>query len=82
MMTNPQIMRVDRKAYNLGERAPHFWSSNRELKFYEFRCNWTVNRQTQAFYHVLAYSYTQAKEMVIKEYAKTHYIAEKWVVTF
>lgn len=38
-MTDPQIMRVDRETYKLGKRAPHFWSSNKELKFYEIRCN-------------------------------------------
>ena len=82
MMTEPKIMRVDRETYNLGKRLPHFWSSNKELKFYEIRCNWGINRQTQAFYHVLAYSRTQAEEMAKKEYARTHYITEKWVVIF
>ncbi|HEW5869653.1 TPA: PD-(D/E)XK nuclease-like domain-containing protein [Streptococcus pneumoniae] len=48
----------------------------------EIRCNWGVNRQTQAFYHVLAYSRTQAEEMAVKEYARTHHITEKWVVIF
>ena len=81
-MTEARIMRVDREIYNSGKRLPHFWSSDKDLKFYEMRCNWTVDRQTQAFYHVLAYSRTQAEEMAIKEYARTHYIAEKWVVIF
>ena len=81
-MTDPQIMRVDRESYKLGKRSSHFWSSNKELKFYEIRCNWGVNRQTQAFYHVLAYSRTQAEEMAVKEYARTHHITEKWVVIF
>lgn len=46
LMTDPQIMRVDRETYKLGKRVPHFWSSNKELKFYEIRCNWGINRQT------------------------------------
>lgn len=81
-MTEARIMRVDREIYNSGKRLPQFWSSDKDLKFYEIRCNWTVDRQTQAFYHVLAYSRTQAEEMAIKEYARTHYIAKKWVVIF
>ena len=82
LMTDPQIMRVDRETYKLGKRSSHFWSSNKELKFYDIRCNWGVNRQTQAFYHVLAYSRTQAEEMAVKEYARTRHITEKWVVIF
>ena len=74
-------MRVDKEMYDLGKRAPNFLSSDKNLKFYEFRCNWTSNRQTEDYYHVLAYSHTQAEEMAIKEYAKTRHIAENFVFT-
>ncbi|RMI79761.1 hypothetical protein ABNB56_07115 [Streptococcus iniae] len=81
-MNEPQIIRVDRETYFLGERLPFFWTTNKELNFYDVRCNFGVNRQTQAFYHVFAYSRTQAEEMAIKEYARTNYITEKLVVVF
>lgn len=79
-MNGPKIMRVDKDIYVSGKRLPNFWSSDKNLKFYGFKCNWTLNPQTQRFYHVLAYSSEQAEEMVIEIYARTHKISKNWVV--
>ncbi|MZK29700.1 hypothetical protein GT613_15235 [Eggerthella sp. BIOML-A4] len=78
-MNKPQIARVDRDMYESGRRLPHLWSIGNELKFYRVTCNWGLNHRTQHFYHVLAYSWEQAKDMARSEYARTHYISKDWV---
>lgn len=78
-MTEPMIMMVDRDTYISGKREPHFWSNDKTLKFYDFRCNWTANQDTQCFFHVLAHSYEQAEDTARKEYARKHYISENFV---
>lgn len=42
--SNERIMKVDEEFYYLGKPASNFWSSDKNLKFYDFRCNWTSNK--------------------------------------
>lgn len=81
-MNEPQIMKVDEKLYNSGRREPFFWPTNKNLNFYEIRCNWGLNNQTVSYYHVLAYTLRQAEDMAKKMYARTNHISELWVKTF
>lgn len=73
------IMMVDRDTYLSGKRMPCFWSSDKTLEFYDFRCNWTTNQETQCFFQVLAHSYEQAEDIARKEYAKKYRVSENFV---
>ena len=78
-MDKPQIVRVDKDTYDSGRRLPHFWTTCKNLKFYDVSCNWGINNCTKQYYHVLTYSWEQAKDMAVSEYARTHYISKDWV---
>lgn len=77
------IQRVDEERYNSGRPAPNFRVNRREhpeMRLYDFKCNWGVNKCTERYYHVWAESEYEARELAAKTYAHEHHITHEWVI--
>ena len=49
------IQRVDEERYDSGRPAQNFRVNRKEhpeMRFYDFKCNWGVNKCDERYYHV------------------------------
>ena len=81
-MSKPIIYKVDSAAYHSGQMIDSlrfYWYSRQELKFFDARCNWTVNTDTLRYYQILAEDKWQAEDIAKQTYADEFHISKNFV---
>ena len=81
-MSEPIIRKVDSAAYHSGrmiDTLRTYWYSRRELKFFDARCNWTMNTDTLRYYQILAEDKWQAEDIAKQTYADEFHISKNFV---
>ena len=75
-MLEPIIRKVDSATYHSGQMIDSLrtcWYSRRELKFFDARCNWTMNTDTIRYYQILA------EDIAKQTYADEFHISKHFV---
>ena len=81
-MQEPIIYKVDSATYHSGQMIDSlrfYYYNRRELKFFDARCNWTMNPDTLRYYQILAEDQWQAKELARQTYAEEFHISKDFV---
>ena len=81
-MSEPIIRKVDSATYHSCQMIDALrtcWYSRRELKFFDARCNWTMNADTLRYYQILAEDKWQADDIAKQTYAKEFHISKDFV---
>lgn len=81
-MSEPIIYKVDEDEYYSGrmiDSLRFFWYSREDLRFYDAKCNWTWNKDTEKYYQILAEDQWQAEDLARKTYANEFHISESFV---
>lgn len=81
-MSKPIVYKVDSATYHSGQMIDSlrpYWRSRLELKFFDARCNWTMNTDTLRYYQILAEDRWQAEEIARQTYAKEFHISKNFV---
>lgn len=81
-MSEPIIRKVDSATYHSCQMIDALrtcWYSRRELKFFDARCNWTMNTDTLRYYQILAEDKWQADDIAKQTYAKEFHIIKDFV---
>ena len=81
-MSEPIIRRVDSATYHSGQMIDSLrtrWYSSRELKFFDARCNWTMNTDPLRYYQILAEDKWQAEDIAKQTYADEFHISKNFV---
>ena len=81
-MSEPIIRKVDSAIYHSGQMIDSLrtcWYDRRELKFFDARCNWTMNTDTLRYYQILAEDKWQADDIAKQTYAKELHISKDFV---
>lgn len=81
-MLEPIIRKVDSATYHSGQMIDSlkmFWYSRRELKFFDARCNWTLNKDTLRYYQILAADRWEAEDIAKQTYADEFHISKSFV---
>ena len=81
-MTEPIIYKVDEDIYNSGRLTSslQFYKGRTNgLQFFDARCNWTANKDTERYYHIIAEDEYQAESLAKQAYAKEFHISQDFV---
>lgn len=81
-MSEPIIRKVDSATYHSCQMIDELrtcWYSRRELKFFDARCNWTMNTDTLRYYQILAEDKWQAEDIAKQTYADEFHISKNFV---
>lgn len=81
-MSEPIIYKVDSATYHSGQMIDSlrpYWYGHRELKFFDARCNWTMNTDTLHYYQILAEDKWQAEDIAKQTYADEFRITKDFV---
>lgn len=81
-MSEPIIRKVDSATYHSGQMIDALrtcWYGRRELKFFDARCNWTMNTDTLRYYQILAKDKWQAEDIAKQTYADEFHISKNFV---
>lgn len=81
-MSKPIIYKVDSATYHSGQMIDPlrpYWYSRPELKFFDARCNWTMNTGTLRYYQILAEDKWQAEDIAKQTYADEFHISKNFV---
>lgn len=81
-MTKPLIYKVDSATYHSGQMIDSlrlYWYGQNELKFFDARCNWTMNPDTLRYYQILAEDDRQAEQLARQAYAEEFRISKDFV---
>lgn len=81
-MSEPIIRKVDSATYHSGQMIDALrtcWYSRIELKFFDARCNWTMNTDTLRYYQILAEDKWQAEDAARRDYADEFHISKNFV---
>lgn len=81
-MSEPIIRKVDSATYHSGQMIDALRTcrySSRELKFFDARCNWTMNADTLRYYQILAEDKWQAEDIAKQTYADEFHISKNFV---
>lgn len=81
-MHEPVIYKVDSATYHSGQMIdslrPCYYGRN-ELRFFDARCNWTMNPDTLRYYQILAEDEWQAEQLARQTYAEEFRISKDFV---
>lgn len=81
-MSEPIVRKVDSTTYHSGQMIDSLrtcWCNRRELKFFDARCNWTMNTDTLRYYQILAEDKWQAEDIAKQTYADEFHINKNFV---
>ena len=81
-MNEPIICKVDEDTYNSGRLTGSlrfYKSRSQEMRFFDARCNWTVNKVDEKYYHIMAEDKYQAEELARQTYAEGFHIGKSFV---
>lgn len=81
-MTEPVIYKVDSATYHSGQMIDSlrpYWYGRNKLKFFDARCNWTMNPDTLRYYQILAEDDQQAEQLARQAYAEEFRISKDFV---
>lgn len=81
-MTEPLIYKVYSATYHSGQMIDSlrpYWYGQNELKFFDARCNWTMNLDTLRYYQILAEDEWQAEQLARQAYAEEFRISKDFV---
>lgn len=81
-MNEPIIYEVDEDTYNSGrltDSLRFYKSRSKGMRFFDARCNWTANKDTEKYYHIMAEDDYQAEELARQEYARAFHIGQSFV---
>lgn len=81
-MNEPIIYKVDEDTYNSGRLTDslRFYKSRlQEMQFFDAKCNWTSNNDTEKYYHIMAEDVWQAEEMARQTYAEEFHVGKSFV---
>ena len=82
-MTEPIIYRVDEDTYNSGRLTDYlrlYKNRTNGTQFFDAKCNWTANKDTERYYHILAEDQSQAEALAVQEYARDFHIGQSFVI--
>ena len=49
------------------------------MRFFDARCNWTANKNTEKYYHIMAEDDYRAESLARQEYARAFRIGQNFV---
>ena len=81
-MNEPIIYKVDEDTYNSGRLTDYlrlYKSRSQSMQFFDARCNWTANKSTERYYHVMAEDEYQAEELARQSYAEEFHIGLSFI---
>lgn len=81
-MTELVIYKVDSATYHSGQMIDSlrpYWYGRHELKFFDARCNWTMNPDTLRYYQILAEDDWRAEQLARQAYAEEFRISKDFV---
>lgn len=81
-MNEPVIYKVDSATYHscqMIDSLRFYYCKRHELKFFDARCNWTMNPDTLRYYQILAEDEWQAEELARQTYAEEFHISKDFV---
>lgn len=82
-MTEPIIYRIDEDTYNSGRLTDElrlYKNRTNGMQFFDAKCNWTANKDTERYYHILAEDQSQAEALAVQEYARSFHIGQSFVI--
>lgn len=81
-MAKPIIRQIDAYTYYSGQMIDElrpFWYQYQSLQFFEAKCNYTWNLETERYYQILADDKWQAKNIAKRTYTEEFHVKEYFV---
>lgn len=82
-MNEPIIYKVDEDTYNSGRLTDSlrlYKSRSQGMRFFDAKCNWTYNKDTEKYYHIMAEDEYQAESLARQEFARAFHIGQSFVI--